>query len=178
MIQSVLGVPSGFISTWKQRYLSAGVSCFRLGYKGSRSYLSAAQRAQITRWLATQSQPSVASFASDIQTQFGVVYRSSQHYYALLSQAGYRWKKTQARSPKADPFSMTKISRFRSAAYKATRYRLGSSTFGSTAMRPAAKGWKSLPLIGSCFFQRPRISIKTRCLDGAGMGLTRTTFAV
>ena len=65
--------------------------------------LSAAQRAQITRWLATQSQPSVASFASDIQTQFGVVYRSSQRYYALLSQAGYRWKKTQARSPKADP---------------------------------------------------------------------------
>ncbi len=103
MIQAVLGVPSGFIRTWKKRYLSEGVECLRLGYKGSPSYLSAAQRAQITRWLATQSQPSVASLASYIQTQFGVVYRSSQRYYALLSQAGYSWKKTQARSPKADP---------------------------------------------------------------------------
>ena len=34
-IQSILGVQSGFISTWKQRYLSEGVACFRLGYKGS-----------------------------------------------------------------------------------------------------------------------------------------------
>ena len=53
MIQAVLGVPSGFIRTWKKRYLSEGVECLRLGYKGSPSYLSAAQRAQITRWLAT-----------------------------------------------------------------------------------------------------------------------------
>ena len=105
MIQSVLGVQSGFISTWKKRYVSEGVACFRLGYKGSQSYLSADQRAQIIQWLATQSQPSVASLASYIQTQFGVVYRSSQSYYDLLSQAGYRWKKTQARSPKADPQS-------------------------------------------------------------------------
>ena len=96
MIQAVLGVPSGFIRTWKKRYLSEGVECLRLGYKGSPSYLSAAQRAQITRWLATQSQPSVASLASYIQTQFGVVYRSSQSYYDLLSQAGYRRKKLQA----------------------------------------------------------------------------------
>ena len=103
MIQAVLGVPSGFIRTWKKRYLSEGVECLRLGYKGSPSYLSAAQRAQITRWLATPSSPSVASLASYIQTQFGVVYRSSQRYYALLSQAGYRRKKPHARSPQADP---------------------------------------------------------------------------
>ncbi len=32
-----------------------------------------------------------------------MVFRSSQSYYDLLSQAGYRWKKTQARSPQADP---------------------------------------------------------------------------
>ena len=78
MIQAVLGVQSGFISTWKKRYLSEGVACLRLGYKGSPSYLSADQRVQINRWLARQSQPSVALLASYIQTQFGVVYRSSQ----------------------------------------------------------------------------------------------------
>ena len=81
---AVLGVQSSFISTWKQRYLAEGVACFRLGYKGSQPYLSADQRAQINAWLATQSHPSVASLASYIQTQFGVVFRSSQSYYDCL----------------------------------------------------------------------------------------------
>ena len=102
-IQAILGVQSSFISTWKKRYRSEGVACFRLGYKGSQPYLSVDQRGQIKGWLATQSQPSVASLASYIQTQFGVVFRSSQSYYDLLSQAGYSWKKTQTRQPKADP---------------------------------------------------------------------------
>ena len=95
-IQAILGVQSSFISTWKQRYLAEGVACFRLGYKGSQPYLSADQRAQINAWLATQSHPSVASLASYIQTQ-------SQSYYDLLAQAGYSWKKAQARHPKTDP---------------------------------------------------------------------------
>lgn len=102
-IQTILGVQSSFISTWKQRYLAEGVACFGLGYKGSKPYLSADQRDQINAWLATQSPPSVASLASYIQTQFGVVFGSSQSYYDLLAQAGYSWKKTQARQPKTDP---------------------------------------------------------------------------
>ena len=43
-IQAILGVQSSFISTWKKRYLSEGVECFRLGYKGSQPYLSAEAR--------------------------------------------------------------------------------------------------------------------------------------
>ena len=99
-IQAILGVQSSFISTWKKRYLSEGVACFGFGYKGSQPFLSAAQRAQIKGWLATQSQPSVAALASYIQTQFGVVFRSSQSYYDLLAQAGYSWKKHKLGSPK------------------------------------------------------------------------------
>ena len=55
-IQAILGVQSSFISTWKKRYLSEGVECFRLAYKGSSPYLSADQRGQINAWLSTQSQ--------------------------------------------------------------------------------------------------------------------------
>lgn len=103
MIQSVLGVQSSFISTWKKRYQAEGVECLRLAYKGSQPYLSADQGAQVHAWLATQAHPSVAALASYIQTQFDVFFRSSQSYYDLLAQARYSWKKTQARSPKADP---------------------------------------------------------------------------
>ena len=42
-IQAILGVQSSFISTWKKRYLSEGVACFRLGYKGSQPYLLVAK---------------------------------------------------------------------------------------------------------------------------------------
>ena len=102
-IQAILGVQSSFISTWKKRYQTEGLNGLRLGYKGSPPYLSADQRSQINAWLASQSQPSVAELAAYIQTQFGVVFQSSQSYYTLLSQARYSWKKTQARQPKADP---------------------------------------------------------------------------
>ena len=80
-----------------------GLNRLRLGYKGSRPYLSADQRTPINAWLASQPQPSVAELAAYIQTQFGVVFQSSQSYYELLSPARYSWKKTQALSPKADP---------------------------------------------------------------------------
>ena len=103
IIQSILGVQSSFISTWKKRYQAEGVDGLRLRYKGSQPYLSADQQAHIHAWLATQPQPSVAGLASYIQTQFGVVFRSSQSYYDLLSQARYSWKKAQAHCPKADP---------------------------------------------------------------------------
>ena len=45
----------------------------------------------------------IASNPDARELKLGVVYRSSQRYYALLSQAGYRRKKTHARSPQADP---------------------------------------------------------------------------
>ena len=83
VIQAILGVQSSFISTWKERYLSEGVACFRLGYKGSQPYLSADQRAHLEGWLSSPSPPSVAALASYIQTQFGVVFRSSQSDYGL-----------------------------------------------------------------------------------------------
>ena len=35
VIQSILGVPSSFISTWKKRYQAEGVDGLRLGYTGS-----------------------------------------------------------------------------------------------------------------------------------------------
>ena len=66
VIQSILGVPSSFISTWKKRYQAEGVDGLRLGYTGSQPYLSADQCAQIHAWLATQPQPSVAGLAAYI----------------------------------------------------------------------------------------------------------------
>ena len=43
--------------------------------------------------------------------------------------------------------------------------------------RYQTRGSKSSPVIGSCFFHRPRISTRTRCLEGAGCGLILTTRA-
>ena len=102
-IQDILGVTSGFISKWKNQFLSQGAESLRLAYKGSQSYLSDAQRHQLFAWLGEKVQTSAPELAAYIQEHFGVVFKSSQSYYELLSQARYSWKKTQPHQPKADP---------------------------------------------------------------------------
>ena len=42
----------------------------------------------------------------------------------------------------------------------------------------STRALKSSPAMGSCLSQRPRISIRTRCFDGAGCGLIRTTLTL
>jgi putative transposase len=102
-IQEILGVTSGFISKWKKQFLAQGIESLRLAYKGSQPYLSDDQRQQLFAWLGDKIQTSAPEMATYIQEQFGVVFKSSQSYYELLSQAHYSWKKTQQRNPKANP---------------------------------------------------------------------------
>ena len=102
-IAEILGVTSGFISKWKKQFLAQGVDSLRLAYQGSQPYLSLEERQQAVEWLGEKTQTSVPELATYIEQHFGVVFKSSQSYYELLSHARYSWKKTQQRNPKADP---------------------------------------------------------------------------
>jgi len=102
-IETLLGVTSGFISKWKHRYLAEGIEVLRLAYRGSTSFLSAAQRQQILDWIRQHGRTSVPEIATYIEQHFQVRFKSEQSYYELFNQAGFSWKKSQARNPKADP---------------------------------------------------------------------------
>lgn len=53
-ITELLGLHKSSISTWKQSFVTQGLDGIRLGYQGSKSYLSFLLDAQVTFWLKTQ----------------------------------------------------------------------------------------------------------------------------
>jgi len=99
----LLQVSRSFVSKWKKIYAHQGVVGLRLGYKGSRGYLNATQRAAVLAWLRAQPVWDLAALRAHIQERHGVVYKSLQSYYALFQAADISWKKVQKVQPKKDP---------------------------------------------------------------------------
>lgn len=98
-----LGVSSGFISKWTQRYKESGVSGLQLGYPGSNGYLEPEQRQAVIDWLKRKNYWHLTELQQHIEQEYEVVFNSKQSYYTLFEQAGISWKKTQKCNPKADP---------------------------------------------------------------------------
>lgn len=98
-----LGVSSGFISKWTQRYEQLGVSGLNLRYPGSVGYLEPEQRQSVVTWLQSKNYWNLAELQGYIEQEYEVVFDSKQSYYRLFEQAGISWKKTQKCNPKADP---------------------------------------------------------------------------
>jgi len=101
-ITELLGLHKSSISTWKQSFVAQGLDGIRLGYQGSKSYLSIEQKAQVTSWLKTQVSWNLDELVSYLDEQYGVIYQSKQSYYDLFETAGISWKKSQKVNPKHD----------------------------------------------------------------------------
>ncbi len=71
-IQEILGVSSGFISKWKQRYEQAGVAGLRLAYQGSNGYLTAAQRQSVITRLQAKNYWNLAELQGHIEQEYNV----------------------------------------------------------------------------------------------------------
>lgn len=102
-VAAELGVKESFIGTWRWRYKREGIACLSLGYQGSKGYLGAAEKPAIIAWITQQKRWDVPTLSRYVTETYGVTYKSSQSYYALLKAAGMSWKKSQDRHPKADP---------------------------------------------------------------------------
>ena len=98
-----LGVRRTFISKWRSRYKKQGATGLRIGYTGSQGYLSPTERQRVIAWIQAQDCWQVAALKQEVETTYGVCYRSKQSYYALLAEARISWKKTQQRNPQGDP---------------------------------------------------------------------------
>lgn len=102
-IQAILSVSSGFISKWTQLYELGGVPLLKLGHRGSSGYLSDAQHASVLSWIKGQQYWHLPELQAHLEDEYGVVFKSKQSYYDLLTEAGMSWKKSQKRNPKSDP---------------------------------------------------------------------------
>ena len=101
-ISQFLGMPKSCITLWKQKFIAEGLAGIRLGYKGSKGYLTASQRGEIIVWLQARQYWNLDELVSYIDEHDDVIYRSRQSYYDLFAAAGISWKKTQKVNPKTD----------------------------------------------------------------------------
>lgn len=100
LIANLLQVSLPFIRKWKSLYRKHGSPCFALQYKGSQSFLSAAEQHELITFLKTKDYYSVEDLRDYVEAHYQVVYRSKQSYYNLLHAAHISWKKNTIRNPK------------------------------------------------------------------------------
>jgi transposase len=92
-IMPILGVSSGFISTYKKAFFKMGIDGLKLGHKGSN---------EVIEWLQTKDRWTLNELEYQIASKYGVTFSSKQSYYDLFDAASISWKKTQANNPKYD----------------------------------------------------------------------------
>ncbi len=83
----------------------------KVQYKGSKSYLSLSQKAEVVQWLQSQDYCEREKLQLHIETKYGVIFQSLQSYYELLHHAKTSWKKTQKVNPSKDPLLVKKNQR-------------------------------------------------------------------
>jgi putative transposase len=79
-----------------------GVAGLKLGYKGSKGYLSISQKNEVIQWLKEKKYWNLDELVTYVEAEFGVIYKSKQSYYKLFEQANITWKKSQKVNPKFD----------------------------------------------------------------------------
>ena len=107
-ICKVLSVSRPFVSKWKKKYSTEGLSCLPVQYEGRPSYLSDEERSEIISHISEQEQYSLPKLVEYIRSTYGVVFKSKQSYYDLLSAGGLSWHKTQKVNPKQDEEAVLK----------------------------------------------------------------------
>lgn len=102
-IQAILQVSSGFISKWKQAFVNKGLSGLKLGYQGSKGYLSQEEKQKVLIWLESKNTWNLEELEYYIAAEFGVIFAAKSSYYDLFHEAGISWKKTQKKNPQKNP---------------------------------------------------------------------------
>lgn len=101
-VGELLHVTPQYVRKWQGRYEAGGSDALRLGYQGSKSYLSGEQRQGLEDWIGTHETVSVEEVRDYVEEQYGVVYGSKQSDYALLEAGGMSYHRREPGNPKHD----------------------------------------------------------------------------
>ena len=102
-IQLILNISLGFISKWKEIFLSEGIGGLTLKYKGAKPLLNPNEKQEVINWLQQKDYWDLKELYSYIFINYEITFKSKQSYYDLFRQAGISWKKSQKKNPKRDP---------------------------------------------------------------------------
>ena len=101
-IRELLGVSKFFVCYWKKQFETKGVAGIKLGHKGSKGYLTSLDKTEVIEGLKNKEYWDFDELVTYLEREFGVIYKSKQSYYELLSVAKITWKRTQKINPKSD----------------------------------------------------------------------------
>jgi transposase len=102
-VKEILSVSLGFISKWVNAFNFGGIDALRSGYKGSKSYLTNSERAEVIEWLIEQKAWDVSELEIHLIEKYDVVYQSLQtlqSYDQILQEAQISWQKGQQVNPR------------------------------------------------------------------------------
>jgi putative transposase len=101
-ICTTLSVTKSFIEKWRSIYNKEGAKDLKPKYKGSVSFLKKEELNDVCTHIKTKETFRVEELISYVREEYGVVYKSKQSYYDILTTAGMSWKKTEKINPKKD----------------------------------------------------------------------------
>lgn len=100
VIEKLLGIGQSFISKFKKIYASKGASGLKLGYQGSKSYLSVGAKAEIIAYIKSVQLIDLQILVKYIKEKYNIEFKSKQSYYTLLDLGGKTYHKTKKINPK------------------------------------------------------------------------------
>ena len=99
-IAELLVLSKSFVSQWKNLFDLQGIEGLKLGYKGSKSYLTKEQKEKAIKWLQKQEYWDLSELESYLIEKFDVFFKAHASYYNLLKEAKISWQKAQASNPR------------------------------------------------------------------------------
>ncbi|MCT7991971.1 IS630 family transposase [Laspinema olomoucense] len=108
-ISQLIEVSYSFINRANNLYKNQGLSGLKVKYKGSKSYLSEAQKNQVKAWLLeSPAQRNISELERHIMEQYDVVFKSLESYYSLLKESRLTWQKANKENTRKDPEAIKK----------------------------------------------------------------------
>lgn len=102
LISELLSVSLFFVRSWNKMFQEKGIDGIKLGYQGSKKYLTEANIVEVMQWLKTREYWHLDELVNHVALEYGVLYKSKQSYYELFTLAKISWKKSQKINPKFD----------------------------------------------------------------------------
>ena len=69
-IQKIVGVSLGFITKWKQAFLSSGIKALRIGYQEGIPFLNPEQKSTVINWLKSKAHWNLRELRALYKSQF------------------------------------------------------------------------------------------------------------
>jgi transposase len=92
-----------YISKWKVKYDSEGISALFIADKGSKGYLTQEQKQEILPWISQHNTRKIAEVITYIEQNYQVIYQSKQSYSDVLEQGGMSYPRSAPKHPKHNP---------------------------------------------------------------------------